>query len=117
MSEETLDLDEFLERVQDDKELLVELLDIYTEDFQNKRKLLGEAVKNSNFEEISSIAHSLKGASGNISAKSLMEFFLEFEEKSKSSDLSGADDLLTNIDKSFEALSARISTIKDEYKS
>ena len=33
MSEEIIDLKEVLERVQDDRELLNELLDIYQEDF------------------------------------------------------------------------------------
>jgi len=38
MGREVLDLNEFLERVQNDKELLLELLDIFVEDFQEKRK-------------------------------------------------------------------------------
>ena len=44
MSEEIIDLKEVLERVQDDKELLDELFDIYQEDFVQKRQALGEAI-------------------------------------------------------------------------
>jgi len=42
MSEEIIDLKDVLERVQDDKELLDELLDIYQEDFVQKRQALGK---------------------------------------------------------------------------
>jgi hypothetical protein len=44
MSEEIIDLKDVLERVQDDKELLAELFDIYQEDFVIKRKALGDAI-------------------------------------------------------------------------
>ena len=40
MSEEILDLKEVMERVQDDKELLLELFDIFITDYSEKRKLL-----------------------------------------------------------------------------
>ena len=40
MSEPIIDLKEFLERVQDDRELLVEIADIYEQDFVEKRKIL-----------------------------------------------------------------------------
>ena len=65
MSDEVLDLNEFLERVQDDKELLLELLDIFSDDYQKKRVQLEEAVNKNDSEQIKSVAHSLKGASGN----------------------------------------------------
>ncbi len=44
MVEEIIDLKDVLERVQDDKELLGELFDIYLEDFVVKRKALGDAI-------------------------------------------------------------------------
>ena len=37
MAEDIIDLPDVLERVQDDKELLLELLDIFQEDFVSKR--------------------------------------------------------------------------------
>lgn len=116
MSDDVLDLPEFLERVQDDKELLLELLDIFVADYQEKRKNLEEAIKANNAEEVTSIAHSLKGASGNISAKSLRESFMSLEEMGKNNDLSGADNELASVDQKFQAFSDRIVNIKDELK-
>ena len=115
MNEQVLDLDEFLERVQDDKDLLVELLDIFVGDYLEKRKLMGEAVTKKDFETIKSISHSLKGASGNISAKALRESFIKFEQISKNNDLTGAAELLTGMDKQFSELTHKISAVKKEF--
>jgi len=114
MSDNIIDLPEFLERVQDDKELLLELLDIFVNDYQEKRKLLQGAVENKDVEVIKSISHSLKGASGNISAKSLRESFLKMEEMGKNNDLMGIEDVLTGMDQQFGELTGRISSLKTE---
>jgi len=117
MSDEILDLNEFLERVQNDKKLLLELLDIFVEDFQQKRKLIDEAVAKSDYEQIKRISHSLKGSSGNISAKSLREILLKFEEMGKNSNLSGVDEVLVEIDAQFQKLIDRIHGLKEELNS
>ncbi len=117
MSDEVLDLPEFLERVQDDKELLLELFDIYQEDYIEKRTLMEEAVKTNNIEEVKSLAHSLKGASGNISAKCLHKLFFQLEDKGKNNDLTGSDAVLVDVDVEYERLSARITEIREEFSS
>ncbi len=114
MSEQAIDLEEFLERVQDDKELLLELLDIFTEDYQEKRVLLQEAVDSNNCEEVKSIAHSLKGASGNISAKALREVFIKLEIMGEGNDISAAGDLWSELDKGYEDLLACIGQLKEK---
>ena len=79
MSEEIIDLKDVLERVQDDKELLAELFDIYQEDFVVKRKALGDAIAAKDIAKIKEVAHSMKGSSGNISAKPLHAACLKLE--------------------------------------
>ena len=83
MSEEIIDLKDVLERVQDDKELLAELFDIYEEDFLIKRKVLGEAIAAGDIAKIKEVAHSMKGSSGNISAKPLHAACLKLESLAK----------------------------------
>ena len=117
MSEEILDLNEFLERVQNDKDLLVELLDIFMEDYQGKRKQLQAAIENKDFEQLKGVAHSLKGASGNISAKKLRESFLQLEEMGKSGDVSDGAEVLQTIDEQYTAFTDRVATLKEEFKS
>ena len=116
MGNDSIDLNEFLERVQDDKELLLELIDIFAEDYEVKRKLLGEAVENNDYEEIKSVSHSLKGASGNISAKKLRLILLQFEEMGKSKDLSGSKEIIETLDKEYSDVAARFESLKEELK-
>jgi len=104
MSNDILDVDEFLDRVQSDKELLFELLDIFIGDFQVKRTELDEALNSKNYEGVEHVAHFLKGSCGNISAKSLRDIFIELEEKGKNKNLDGLEKYLGEIDQLYEEL-------------
>lgn len=114
MSEEIIDVPEFLDRVMEDKDLLKELLDIFTTDFAQKREELGQAIPAKDFETIRNVAHSLKGASGNISAKPLREVCTVLEHKGKTSDGDGLEELLVDLDKQYAVLLERIVTLKEE---
>ena len=116
MSDQLLDLVEFKERVQDDIDLLLELLDIFVADYVGKRKALEEAVSKKDFDQLKSVAHSLKGASGNISAKNLREVLIKLEEMGKSNDLSSAGATLAQLDEAYQALEKRIDEVKQELK-
>lgn len=115
MNEKVLDLNEFLERVQDDKELLLELLDIFLEDYQLKRDLLQKAIDNKDFDEVRNLGHSLKGASGNISAKGLREVLMQIEEMGKNGNIDGIDELVKAMDSNFSELEVEIGNLKKEY--
>ena len=115
MNENTaLDIDEFMNRVQNDKELFFELLDIFVQDFQTKRMELGEAVKNNDAQTIEHVAHFLKGSCGNISAKPLRSIFSELEGRGKAHDLEDLGKCLSDIDLKFEELAIRIGEIRQE---
>ena len=116
MSNEIIDLPDFQDRVQDDKDLMLELFEIFMEDYQVKRGLLGDAIKNKNYEEIKSIGHSLKGASGNISAKQLRGSLLKLEDMGKASNISGVESVLADLDRQYAALVKRIAEIKKEFQ-
>jgi HPt (histidine-containing phosphotransfer) domain-containing protein len=102
MSEEIIDLKDVLERVQDDKELLAELLDIYQEDFVIKRKALGDAIVAHDIAKIKEVAHSMKGSSGNISAKPLHAACLQLETLAKEGKTDGMQEVAEAIDRYFE---------------
>jgi HPt (histidine-containing phosphotransfer) domain-containing protein len=114
---EIIDLKDFMERVQDDKELLVELLDIFQEDFVGKRQTIGDAVKSNDVTKIKEVAHSLKGASGNISAKEMHANFLKIEQAAKANDLAQISTLLQAIDVQFEQIKQFAVKTKQEFKS
>ena len=102
MSEEIIDLKDVLERVQDDKELLDELFDIYQEDFVQKRKALGEAIAAKDIAKIKEVAHSMKGSSGNISAKPMHAACLQLEALAKEGKTDGMQEVVVDIDGYFE---------------
>lgn len=114
MSLEILDVEELKERVQDDIELLLELLDIFVEDYVGKRQLLGEYLASDNYEEIRNVAHSLKGASGNISAQILREKLLIFEEMGAKNDVTGSEEVLKDLDEAYQGLLKRIDEVRTE---
>lgn len=116
MGREALDLSEFLERVQHDKALLLELLDIFVEDFREKRQQMEEAVRHNDCEQMKRIFHALKGSSGNISAKPLRCVLLQLEEKAKQGDVTDTGGILAAMDKEFKELTAYIATLKEELK-
>lgn len=112
MSEETLDVNDFMERVQGDKELFFELLDIFISDFHLKRKLLEEALVNKDEQTVEHIAHFLKGSCGNISAGQLRVIFHDLEKRGKSNDLQGLENCLSEIDQKFEELTVCIGELQ-----
>ena len=116
MNMEILDINEFLERIQNDRALFWELLDIFVEDFQQKKELLHEALRKNDAKQVRNLAHALKGSSANISAHQLYAVLLELEKMGKNNTLTGADEFLADMDKKFEALLVRISRLRAELK-
>jgi len=116
MSEKALDEKDFLERVQGDKELFFELLDIFVSDFHPKRKSLEEAIANKDQQTVEHIAHFLKGSCGNISAGPLRIIFQELEKKGKNNDLQGLENCLSDIDQRFEELMACIGELHTKFR-
>jgi len=114
MSEEIIDLKEVLERVQDDKELLNELFDIYMEDFVIKRQALGEAIAAHDIAKVKEVAHSMKGASGNISAKSLHAACLQLESLAKEGKTDGMQEVTVSIDGYFEKIKVFAANFKKD---
>jgi len=112
MNEKILDEDDFMERVQGDKELFFELLDIFINDFHPKRKLLEEAIAKKDHVTVEHVSHFLKGSCGNISAGPLRIIFQELEQKGKDKDLQGLENCLSEIDQKFEKLTICIGELR-----
>ena len=101
MSDQIIDLSDVLERVQDDMDFLAELLDIFQEDFITKRAALGEAMTAKDLAKIKEVAHSIKGSSGNVSAKRIHASCLALEKLVQGNSTAGMDDLVKTIDVQF----------------
>ena len=115
MGEEIIDLNEVLERVQDDKGLLDELFDIYQEDFVIKRQALGDAIAAHDIAKIKEVAHSLKGSSGNISAKPLYAACLKLESLAQKGKTDGMQEVAVAIDRYFEEVKVFAARFKKDF--
>ena len=116
MSVDPLDLADVMDRVQDDVDLLLELLDIFVEDYEKKRPRLEKSINDKDFGQTHSLAHSLKGAASNIGAKPLFETFVKLDEMAKNNDLNQAATVLAAMTQRFNHLKRRIATLKTEFK-
>lgn len=112
MSHDVIDMKEVLDRVQDDRELLMELLQIFTQDYEEKDKILKDAIGKKDFEQVKNIAHSIKGASGNIAAKQLHASFLQLEQMARAQDFSRAAEVLSAVDQQFAEFKIFVSQLK-----
>ncbi len=115
MSEKIVDLEEVLERVQDDKELLLELFEIFTNDYVQKMQTLKTAISQKNFELVKDIIHSIKGAAGNISAKAVHASCVKIEQVCKDKDIVAVESAVPVLNENFRDLQIRIAQIKKEF--
>lgn len=116
MSQDIIDLPEVLERVQNDRELLSELIDIFLADCPVKISAIKQAIQNKDFAQLRDTAHSIKGASGNISAKKLHALFLQIEQAGKDNALAGTEALLNELDRQFQEFKEYAVKLKQELK-
>jgi len=116
MENEILDVNDFMERVQNDKELFFELLEIFAKDFVTKRKELETAIENKDSNGVEQIAHFLKGSCGNISVEPLKDIFGELEIKGKANELEGTEKYLGEIDQKYDELLVYIEELRNKIK-
>jgi two-component system, sensor histidine kinase and response regulator len=110
-----IDLKDALERVQDDKELLLELFNIFQEDFPGKRDAILAAFKKGDVNSFRQLAHGLKGATGNISARQMHENCIELDGMGKTGNLAGAGEKLALLDKQYEEFKAEAVKLKKQF--
>ncbi len=105
-SNSPIDLSSVMERIGGDECFLQELIEIYIGDFVEKYSQLNQAIQQGDFGIIKEIAHSLKGASGNLSLTDLQETCYNLE-------LSGKEKNIVQAKQSFLRLGEEFGRLKD----
>lgn len=113
---QVIDLKDVMERVQDDKELLLELFDIFAEDFVGKRAAFWKAFEKQDTAAFQMIAHGLKGATGNISAARMHENCIELDRMGKDGDIKNAKPMLELLDRQFAEFKVEAARLKAEFQ-
>jgi FPC/CPF motif-containing protein YcgG len=112
---QVIDVKDALERVQDDKELLLELFDIFSEDFVGKRDTFWKAFEKHDLVTFQQIAHGLKGATGNISAAQMHLNCVDLDRMGKDGDIQNAKPALELLDKQFVEFKAEAARLRLEF--
>lgn len=102
------DYDNFLMRVGGDVELAQEILEVYLQDAPTQITRLEQSLKDVNFSLIHRHAHTLKGASDNISAYALRDIALCLEKIAESGDLDQMNALFGKIKIEFSRLKSTL---------
>lgn len=103
-----------LDRVGGDEELLVEVAQLFIEDYPNSVGEIEEALRSGDAKKLERAAHSLKGAASNFGADPVVKSALALEVAGRSGNLSTAQQdyaslsaALQSLHRDLEAIGAR----------
>jgi PAS domain S-box-containing protein len=90
MKDSVFDRAELLDRVGGDEEIADEIIQIFLDEYEKQSAALTEAVATGNADRLREVAHSLKGASGNVSAHALARAARALEDTGRSGQMDNA---------------------------
>ena len=99
-----IDLESALDRTGNDEEFLYELINIYVEDYEEKKHELKTAIEEENYSQIQEIGHSLKGSSANLSLTYMQAASLEMEMSGREKNIEQAKEVLKKLETEFEVV-------------
>lgn len=108
-SDVLVDKDGALVRVGGDEDIYNELMDLFLENSSEQIKELQEAVRKRESEEITRLAHSIKGAAANLG-------ILHVQKTADELELIGAENRIQEASKSLNSLIKELERFKDFWK-
>lgn len=111
-SQLVMNLPELLRRVDNDRELLGELVDIFKEEFPRQLELLRGHIGRRDFKQVEFTGHALKGMISGLSAKRAAATAAEIERMAREGDTSGlaetVEELVREVEQFLPELDASI---------
>ena len=107
--------DTLLDRLDGDRELVEEVLSVFLEDTPRKMEELREAVDGSNLDQAMRLAHSLKGAAGNIGATRMHDLARQAEAAASEGNLAAVAPLTDAIRDEFGLLREAIGRTSTDF--
>jgi CheY-like chemotaxis protein/HPt (histidine-containing phosphotransfer) domain-containing protein len=104
VDEEIFNFNELLERVDNDRDLMRELLEIFKNDFPRHHSELLAAVAGGDMRRVQSIGHTMKGMFSNLAAGRAAAIAAELEKIGNGSSTSSLPEALTSLEKESAAL-------------
>ena len=98
------DYEDFLDRIDGDVDLLKEVVEIFLQDTPGLLADLYTAIKHGDAESVERAAHTLKGATANISAKRLYSLAQQVQQSVKNKDAASLESLIDHFEENFDEL-------------
>lgn len=114
ISTDIINASEVLERVDGDKELLGELVELFLEESPSILADVKEVVAQNDAKALEYGAHTLKGSAGNFGAEDACEVAFVLEKAGRAGSLSGAETALVALEKALHELEPILSSLRME---
>jgi len=111
MAEALIDFENAMERLGDDKEFLIELLNELIEQVNSSQDSLKAAVEEKNYDELRFVAHGLKGAAANLDVSRMARIFKSLEDMGAQNNTDGAENLIKEAEESNKELAVFLENI------
>lgn len=98
-----------------DKEVVIEIIDIFLKEYPERISLLEADIVNRNFDGLYKHAHSVKGVISNFYDENARQWALQMETKGKNLDASGLEDIFRNFKLACDSLIAELQQIREQY--
>ncbi len=105
---------ELLARLENDRELLREIVEIFREDFPRYAEELRTAVKRENAAEVMRAAHTLKGMLANFAARRAAAAVAKLEELGKSGEMGQLAVAMEEFEKEAAGIMPELETVTKE---
>ena len=108
------DLDDALEKVGGDREILEEILIVFSESYPEQLSELKNAINNGDAPIVERAAHTLKGSVGTFSAKKSLETAFRLETMGREGNLQEAAAVYSKLEQEIEELEAALKATLSE---
>jgi HPt (histidine-containing phosphotransfer) domain-containing protein len=102
----------FEEQMGGDRELMVEIIDLFLEERKRQEVEMREALQAREFELLSRLAHTIKGSLGSLHASKSRYHAQELETASKHGDMEKLGSLLTSLEKDLAELEPELLSLR-----
>jgi len=99
-----IDFEDGLQRMGGDSELYLSLLQSFCEIYRDSVSKMKSLAENGGLDELGPVAHGVKGAAGNISAKSIYDTLIAIEKSAKEKRMDSLETLLDRYEEQFDNL-------------
>ena len=99
-----------------DKETILEIIDLFYEEYPERVKQLNSALKEQDAELLRTSAHSLKGVIAHFHAEEPRKLAKDLEEKGAAKDFEGTEQIKNKLLNQIEEMLEELKEIKKEYE-